>query len=137
MKVQAVCKFLTNVYVNPIKTFFSNTTSPISSHSVDGVVAYSKFLSNKFPINPTIHYISPKPIINTSVKSIIPLDRKFDDISIHKSAIPGTLFTPKVDSTLSSSSTTFLTLILSLVLLKFLLNLLHLVILLPFAVITL
>lgn len=88
LKFQAVCKSLRNVYFNPIKTFFINTTT-ISSHFVNSVVAYN----NNFPINPTIPSISFKPIINTFVKSLIPLDLK-SDISIHKYAIPGTLATP-------------------------------------------
>ena len=56
---------------------------------MNSVVAYN----NNFPINPTIPSISFKPIINTFVKSLIPLDLK-SDISIHKYAIPGTLATP-------------------------------------------
>ena len=75
---------------------------------MDSVVACNNnFLSNNFPINPTIPSLSPKPTINASVKSIVPLDRKSDDISTHKSAIPGTLVTPRVDSIVPSTSTTF------------------------------
>ena len=99
MKAQAVWKFPTNVSVNPIKPLFSNTTSPVSSHSWNSVVTCNNnFLSNSFTINPAIPSLSRQPIIKTSVKSIIHLDRKSDDVLNHKSLIPGTLVTLRIDS---------------------------------------
>ena len=125
MKALAVCKFLANSSANLMKLFLSNTTSLFSSHSVNSEVACNNnFLSNNFLINPAIPSISPKSIINTSAKSVIFLVGNSDDIATHKSAIPRTLATPRVDSTVSSTSTTFLTVNISFVLLKFLLNLL-------------
>ena len=108
MKALVVCKFLTIVSVNHVKAFFSNNTKPISSHSVNSVVAYNdNFLSNNFPINPTIPFLSPKPTINRSIKSIIPLDRRYDDISTHKSEILGIIVTPRADSTVPNTSQKF------------------------------
>ena len=52
-------------------------------------------------------YLLSVSIINTSVKSLIPLDRKSDDISTHIFVISGTPVTFKVESTVSSTSTTF------------------------------
>lgn len=52
-------------------------------------------------------YLLSVSIINTSVKSLIPVDRKSDDISTHKFVISGTPVTPKVESTVSSTSITF------------------------------
>ena len=108
MKALVVRKFLTIVSVNHVKAFFSNNTKPISSHSVNSVVAYNdNFLSNNFPINPTIPFLSPKPTINRSIKSIIPLDPRYDDISTHKSEILGIVVTPRADSTVPNTSKKF------------------------------
>ena len=99
MKALVVCKFLTIVSANHEKAFFSNNTKPVSSHSVSSVVACNdNFLSNNFPINLTI---------NRSIKSIIPLDRSYDDISTHKSEILGIVVTPRADSTVPNTSKKF------------------------------
>lgn len=69
------------------KPFLSNTTGPVSSHSVKSVVArINNFLSNNFLINPTTPSICPKSIINTSAKSVICLGFNSYDIATHKSA---------------------------------------------------
>ena len=89
METNAVCKFLLNVFVNPIEPFVSKSISPASNYSVNKLVACNNnFLSNSFPIKSKIPCIYTKPIIKASIKSIILLSREPDDILTHKFAIP-------------------------------------------------